>query len=50
LGTRASDCFTASVLAGIIEIAAESARSIRQILRAARYRLFDADAPENEFE
>jgi FkbM family methyltransferase len=34
----------------IIEVAAENARRIEQILRAARYRLFDANAPENEVE
>jgi hypothetical protein len=34
----------------IIEVAAENNRPIGQILRAARYRLFDADAPENEVE
>jgi len=34
----------------IIEVGAENVRAVGQILRAARYRIFDADRPENEVE
>ena len=34
----------------IVEVAAENVTSIGQILREAHYRLFDADAPDNEIE